>query len=265
MAGEMVKFTKTTTRRAKRSYRRRGKAKVSKTIKAYVDRKFTAGCEAKYLITRYVNSSINTTIGITPTAISLLPSETGGSTRFNRVGNEITLKDGFIRGRVNLLPYNATTNTLACPIAVKMWLLSSVQYNEIGAFSGTSAATAFFKSDTTPAGLSGSVLDLLQSVETENFRVYAEKTIILGTASNSINFPSTLVEAYTAEPFSAPFYFNWKKHIKKLKYNGTSSSSIPTNRNLWLVFQAVSLSGTAPSLQVPCEFHACIENHYIDA
>lgn len=260
----MVKYNPKRAMRARKSYRKRTKA-VPKAIKAYVKKEISRDLEDKFIISRYVNSSINCSVGVTPTAISLLPSLANGSSRHTRVGNVVKLKNGFVNGRVNLLPYNASSNAIPAPIAVKIWLLSSVQYNEIGAFSGTSAATAFFKSDTSPAGLSGNVLDLTQSIEDENFRVYGSKTIILGVASPTTNFPSTNVDAYTTNEYSAPFYFNWSKHFKTLKYNDTASSSIPTNRNLWLVFQAVTLNGATPSLTTPAEFHCTIENHYEDA
>lgn len=249
---------------ARKGVKKATKPKVSQAVKSYVKRTIARDVENKYLISRALNQVIPTAVGVTPYAVSLLPSLANGSSRHTRVGNNVKLKNGFINGRVNLLPYNATSNINGCPIAVKMWLLSSKQYNEIGAFSGTIAATAFFRSDTSPAGMSGNVLDLTQSVEPENFIVYEEQTIVLGTSGATSNFPSTSVDAYTANAYSAPFYFNWSKHVKTLKYNDTASSSIPTNRNLWLVFQAVSLDGRSLTVN-PAELHYTIENHYEDA
>lgn len=242
--------------------RRAGKAKVSKSVKKYVKSYISRQAENKFIISRGTNQQILTCVASTPTAISLLPSLQNGASRSARVGNSIKLKRGFISGRVNLLP-QGVNNVNGCPIAVKMWVISSRQYNEIGSFSGTAAATAFFKSDTSPAGMSGNVLDLCQSVDDENFKVHASKTIILGTSSATNNFTSTTVDAYTTNSFSAPFYFSWQKYIKTLKYNDTSSSSIPTNKNLWLCFQAVALSGGTATVY-PAEFHHCIENHYED-
>lgn len=249
--------------RRKIARRRVVKKTVSKSVKRYVKSYIARQAENKFLISRGTNQAISTCVATTPTAISLLPSLASGSSRHTRVGNSIKLKRGFISGRVNLLIYNSVTNPNGCPIAVKMWLMSSKAYNEIGAFSGTPAASAFFKSDTSPAGMSGNVLDLTQSVDDENFKVYASKTVILGTSAATNNFPSTSVDAYTSNSFSAPFYFNWSKHVKSLKYNDTASSSIPTNRNMWLVFQAVSLDGRSVTTQ-PAEFHYTIENHFED-
>lgn len=240
------------------------KMRVSKAVKKYVKSTISKQLENKYSILNLTNQGITTCVAATPTAISLLPSLASASNRYSRVGNSIHLKRGYISGRINLLIYNSVTNPNGCPIAVKMWLLSSAQYNEIGAFSGTIAATAFFKGANAPQGMSGSVLDLTQPVEDENFRVYAQKTIILGTSAATNNFPSTSVDAYTTNSYSAPFYFNWSKHVKLLKYNDTTSASIPTNRNLWLVFQAVSLDGRSVTTS-PAEFHCTIVNEFEDA
>lgn len=243
--------------------RRAGKAKVSKSVKKYVKSYISRQAENKFNIIRGTNVAISTAAGTTPTAVSLLPQLASGSTRNQRIGNSIKLKKGYISGRVNLLPYNAVSNAIGCPIAVKMWLLSVAAYNEIGAFSGSPAATAFFRSDITPAGMAGNVSDLFMGIDTENFRVYGQKTVVLGTSSATNNFPSTSVGAFTNNQFSAPFYFNYSKHFKLLKYNDTSSSSICTNRNLWLVFQAVALDGTSVTT-IPAECHYVIENHFED-
>lgn len=244
-------------RRPRRKISRRKvmrKKTVSKSIKRYVKRAIASQAENKYTVSRLTNQGIACTAASTPTAISLLPSLAVGASRSTRLSNQITIKNAYIRGYVNLLPHSAG-NPVACPVAVKMWLMSSAQYNEIGAFSGTAAASAFFKGDTAPVSMSASVLDLISDVETENFRVYAQKTIYLGCTSATNNFPSTSVGALDNSKFSAPFYFNWRKHFKTLKYNDTSSASIPTNRNLWLVFQSVPLDGSTSTASC-AEFHS---------
>lgn len=257
------RYNRKMVRRPRRRMAKKPVRKVSTSVKKYVKRVISNQAENKYTVTRLVNQGIATAVATTPTAISLLPALSASANRHSRIGNQVRLKKGFISGRINLLPYNISTNPNGTPIGVKIWLMSSKQYNEIGAFSGTSAATAMFKSDTTPSGPVGNVLDLTSSIEDENFIVYGSKTFILGTSAATNNFPSTNVDAYTNNQFSAPFYFNWSKHFKTLKYNDTASSSICTNRNLWLVFQAVALDGRSVTTQ-PAEFHCTIENHFED-
>lgn len=254
-------------RRYRRKASKRGvrKGKVSVSVKKYVKRTISRVAENKYSITRAQNIDILTASGTTPTAVSLLPSLAVGSTRHQRIGNKIHLKKSFISGRMNLKPYNITTNPVAGPVAVKVWILSSLQYNEIGAFSGTSASTAFFKAETSPSGMAGNVLDLTSSVETENFKVYAQKTFYLGTTAATNNFPSTSIGAFDNSKFSLPFRFDISKHFKSaLNFNDTASSSIPTNRNCWMVMQAISLDGQSYLGTAMAEMHYTIENHFED-
>lgn len=253
------------SRRPRRKIARRRvykKARVSKTVKRYVKRVIAAKAENKYIISRYTNQPIVTAVGATMTNISLLPAISGGSSRHTRVGNSVSLKRGFVKGYVNLLPQGVNNPEGTC-IGVKIWMLSSAQYNEIGALSGSAMATAFFKSDTTPSGPYGNVLDLCSQVETENFRVYGTKTIYLGATGATTTFPSTSCQAFDNSRFSVPFSFSWSKIIKTLKFNDTASSSIPTNKNLWLCFQAINMSGSSTAVQ-PAEFHCVVHNEYED-
>lgn len=248
---------------AKKALEKARSSSVSNIARKELKRLLDKNCERKYIISRGSNVAVSTVAASTPYALSLLPSLAVGSSRHTRIGNDISVKKLCINGRVNLLPYNSTTNPVTAPIAVKMWILSSVSYNEIGAFSGTPAATAFFKSDTSPAGLSGSALDLTQEIDDENFKVFAEATIYLGLTGATNTYPSTSVSAFDNSQFSAPFYFDFTKHFPKLQYNDTSSSSIPTNKNCWLVIQPVSLDGTTNAV-TPCEIHYTLTSEWID-
>lgn len=248
-----------TVSRKKSTLERQTSISARKVLKKLLDKQV----ERKYIISRGSNVPVATTSAATPYALSLLPSLPVGASRHSRVGNDITPKKLCINGRVNLLPYNVTTNPVCSPIAVKMWVLSSVSYNEIGVFSGSPAATAFFKSDTTPAGMSGNVLDLTQEVDDENFKVLMSKTIYLGLTSPTNTFPSTGVSAFDNSQFSAGFYFDFSKYFPKLQYNDTSASSIPTNKNCWLVIQPVALDGSSTSL-TPIEIHYTLTSEFTD-
>lgn len=248
--------------RRKIARRRVRKARVSKTVKRYVKRAISSQAENKYTIARYTNQPIVTAVNTTMTNITLLNPLQAGSSRHSRVGNSVRLKRGYVKGFVNLLPQGVNNPEGTC-IGVKIWMLASSQYNEIGLLSGSSMASAFYRSDTTPSGPQGNILDLVLPVETENFKVYGSKTIYLGTTGATSTFPSTSVTAYDNSRFSVPFSFSFSKYYKLLKFNDTSSSSIPTNRNCWLCFQAINMSGTATAVQ-PAEFHAVVVNEFED-
>lgn len=252
----MAKYRRTSMRKSKKAYRRNKKL-VPKAVRRYVRGYIARQAENKFVITRAVNQPITTAVGTTPYAVSLLPSLAVGSTRYQRSANQIKVRKLTISGRVNLLPYNVTTNPLACPVAVKIWILSVTSYREIGAFSGSAAATGFFNDTIAPTGFAGNVLDLITPVS-DDFKVYAQKTIYLGCTGATNNFPSTSVGAYDNSKFSAGFYFDVTKHIKsKLQYNDTSSSSIPQNKNMWIVMQPVDLFGNSTG-SVQCETHHVI-------
>lgn len=236
----------------RRTYRR--KTKVTKRVKRYVKNQIARATENNYAVETLVNQPISTVVGATPTALTLLPSLSTGSTRYQRVGNKIKIRKAWVKGSVNLLPYSATTNPTPAPIAVKMWLMSSKAYNDIGAFSGTSAATAFFKGAQAPTGMTGNVLDLFTEIDTENFIVHGSKVITLHTSGGSYDIPSTIGNAvYDTGKAYGFFRFNIGRVYKELNFNDTSSSSICTNHNLWLVFQPVSLNGSVTT--TPAEFH----------
>lgn len=248
---------------AKKVAEKRKSKSTSTVARRELKKLLDSRCERKYIISRGSNIPITTSVATTPYALSLLPSLSSGANRHSRIGNDISVKKIKIVGRVNLLPYNVTTNPVTAPIAVKMWVLSSAAYNEIGAFNGTPAATAFFKSDTSPAGMAGTVNDLTQDVDDENFKVYSMRTIELGLTGATNTYPSTSVSAFDNSNFSAAFSFDVTRYFPKLKYNDTASSSVPTNRNCWLVVQPVSLDGQSLSV-TPVEIHYTLTAEWID-
>lgn len=250
--------------RRKIARRRVGKTRVSKTVKRYVKRAIANQSENKYVVTRAVNQPITTAVGTAPYAVSLLPSLAVSNNRYSRQANQIKIKKLSIAGRVNLLPYNVTTNPVACPVAVRIMVVSVTSYKEIGVFSASAAATGLFNDATGPAGPSGNILDLISPIS-DDFKVYASKTIYLGCTSPTNNFPSTSVGAFDNSKFSAGFYFDLSKHIKsKIQYNDTSSSSIPQNKNCWILMMPIALDGSSAGT-VLCETHHVINCLFEDS
>jgi len=52
---------------------------------------------------------------------------------------------------------------------------------------------------------------------------------------------------------SVPFSFSYGKHCKTLKFD--DSGPVPTNRNMFIVFQAVSANGASGGGYIPAEYH----------
>ena len=176
-----------------------------------------------------------------PTFINLCPIPSQGAIQGTRLGNEINVVRATIRGRVNLLPYNAISNVTYAPVAVKMWLCQRKSSNRLvsGAPTSTDFGT-FFQLGSGSAGFQGNILDILFSPNKDYWNVFAQKTYTLNNAY--ISTGGTGVVTSTNAPMSMPFTFSFAKHLGKLKYN--DSSSYATNKELYLVFQTVALDGT---------------------
>jgi len=242
---------KTTKKRAKRTTR------VGKAVKQYVKRALGREVERKVISSYAVNQPIMTAIATTPTTLSLVPSPIQGIGKSQRIGNEILVKKATISGYVNLLPYNNTTNTLVAPVMVKMWLFSSKQINTNNV-SLTGIANNFFDVINSAIGFQGNMLDLLLTLNKDAYTIHATKQFKLGLTNN----PSNVTVGSDNSSFSQKFSFSYGKHLGKLKYDDTST--IATNKNLFLAFQAVYPDGSTAAISV-AEHHWVTRIEYTDA
>lgn len=252
---------------AKRVYRKRGAKKatkkpiVSRAVKQYVRKYVHARSENKVLISSNVNQSLNTAgSGSNPVSINLCPTVAQGTTHVTRIGNEIKLVKAFIRGYVNLLPYNALTNPLSTPVMVKLWICSN---KKIQSTNFTSIGSGdFFEDNANTANFVGNLKDMMLSVNKENWNVYATKTFELGATYSSSSGPVGTNSYFDNSKMIIPFYFNFGKHLKTtLKYNDSDTN--PTNRNMFLLLQAVYADGSTSAV-TPAEYHYHIRWEFED-
>jgi len=244
----------------KRAYRKpmrkSGKTSVSPAIKKYVKRVVNGNTENKIWVRQATNVSLNTaTAAATPTNISCLPEPSQGSGDGDRIGAKINCKKSYIRGFVNLQPYDAVTNSASCPIYVKMWLFSIKYVNTNTLSAAALVASDFFKTTNSNTGFNGTMRDMTLEPNNDIITVYKTKTVRLGTTSYTSGVGQTS-SWMDNSPMSAPFYFNTSKIIKTLKFN--ESTTYATNKNLFLAFQAISCSSA--STITPAEFHY---NNYV--
>lgn len=249
----------------KRVYRRRArkstaKPKVSTAVKKYVKNSIHRLAENKVLISSNVNQSLTTASASNPASINLCPTVAQGTSHVGRIGNEIKLVKGFIRGFVNLLPYNATTNPLSTPVMVKLWVCSNKKIQST-TFSSIGSGD-FFEDNASTANFAGNLKDMMLSVNKENWHVYATKTFELGATYASSTGPTGTSGYFDNSKMIIPFYFNFGKHLKTtLKYNDTDTN--PTNRNMFLLLQAVYADGSTSSV-TPAEYHYHIRWEFED-
>lgn len=202
--------------------------------------------------------------GSNPFAINLVPLPTQGSSQNQRIGNTIKCVKGFIRGHVNLLPYNATTNPEVAPLYVKMWLCSNKTINTT-AISGTNCSNDFFELGASTTGFQGNMLDLELTNNKDNWNIYKTKTFELGltSAGSVLGGLQSYAQGYDNSRFSRPFYFSFGRHMKKqIKFNDTQLA--PTNINMFLLFQCVYADGSSTAV-TPAEVHYTSRVEYEDA
>jgi hypothetical protein len=243
-------------RRPKNYYSsRRSMPKVSNKVKQYCKRLISKKKENRQLITTHLNQSLNTVIsGSAPTSfINLLPQPIRNANDDGRIGNTITVKEGIIKGHVNLLPFNSVSNPIVAPLYVKMWVVSCKK-NNTDALVDTGIAANFFDGNSASLGFQQNMLDLHLPNCKEWWTVHYTKIIKLGLGSGTNTYLSTQVSVNDNSSFTAPFYFNWGRKVRgSLKY--LDSAAAPTNRNLWLIFTAVAADGTSTTI-TGAEYHA---------
>ena len=257
-----TRFKKSRRRALRKRVRKVGKPKVSKVVKQYVRRAIHGSQENKLWVNYAANQTITTANSGTPTNISLVPTPSQGSAQYQRIGNVIRVVKGFIRGHVNLLPYNATTNPYVGPVIIKMWLCSNKTYNTT-TLSATSCSLDFFEAVSSNAGFQGNMLDIELTNNKDNWVVYKTKTFELGTTAVA-GFASANSSAWNDNSrFTMPFYFSFGRHMRrKIKYN--DGTNVPSNINMFLIIQAVYADGSSSAVN-SAEYHYTSRVEFEDA
>lgn len=249
------------TKMAKKPYKKRAAtgARVGVAVKQYVKRALAKEIENKEVYVYANNQGISAAPFLTPLSIKLSPTISQGLGKSQRTGDEVLIKNGLIKGYVNLLPHSAGTNPLVAPAYVKIWLVSSKETNS-GLIAETEIATTFFDVNNANVGFQGNMLDMLLRPNKERWQVHATKVVKLGLA----NMPSSATGLSDNGSFSAPYQFSFGKHLRKLKFE--DSGTTPTNKNLWLVFSCAYADGSSGgSTSEFAETHYVISWNYTDA
>lgn len=209
------------------------------------------------------NVVIPTASNSVPVYRNVLPLLAQGTGHSNRVGNSISVRNGYIKGRINILPYNPITNPFPVPVFVKMWLISS-KIGNTNLLNLTNIATDFFDVVNGSVSFQGTMLDIDFSINKDAWTCHAQKLVKIGAGftNTTLNLPVSGGGYFDNSPMTAPFYFNFTKHIKNLKYDDTLTAC--TNRNLFLIFQTINCDGSTPAGYTPAEMHYSIRVEYED-
>lgn len=244
-------------RKARRVPRKSSTARKSivKIVKSVISRQ----AENKVWVDYGVNQNIVCSASSVPAYKNLLPLLNYGTGVSARIGNEVRIKSAYIRGHVNILPYDAgnqTSNIL--PLYVKMWVISSRQVNT-QLLTATNIASNFFEIGGGSGGFQGNMLDIDFSPNKDSWIIHATKTCKLGAGSTSSNVNTT--SYFDNSPFSMPFQFNYGKKLTTLKYDETVTNA--SNKNMFIVFQVVPANGNTGAFNL-AEYHYTIRVEYED-
>lgn len=231
---------------------------TSSSLRQYVKAAVNRLAERKAFIAQGNNISIPVVTGSVPLGLQLAPAVTQGTSQNQRVGNQIKVVRATVRGHIAIRPYDSIGNPGGPPAMIKLWLVKYSPSNP-ASLSGTDISTAFFDTGSTVTGLQGNIYDLDAYLNKDSWRLLDEKILKVGSASASANMPSASAYIYDNSSMILPFKFEYGKHIGKCLYN--DSVSLPTNTNVFLVFQCVYASGTTSTGSVPAEvsYHTKVE------
>jgi len=216
--------------------------KVSKPIKAYIDKKMKTGGEKKTdgdnanqlaLINYNVATQSFTVYDCSLPLQSIAQSAGAGG----RVGNKINVTSYKVRGFINITGTTVISNIyfrILCLRLKKDTLGPNGTFNQLYQFGNNVLAPT------------GSLLDMIRQINRDVYTVYYSKIYLLGS-SDAVS--STL--AMNNSVGSAYFEFDLKKVFGgKITYN--DANAIPTsNKAAWLVFVPCNANGaTVSALQM---------------
>lgn len=244
----------------KRTYKR--KSTFAKKVQSVVTRM----AEKKQTTTTQINDAITPADNtILVKYINLAPILSQGSAENGRIGNSVKVTSGVIAGYINMLPYNVATNTFPS-IKVRLMLVSYKNRNA----SATSAQNlvvgdldTFFDNGANGVPFQGNMYDILAPVNTQRFTLHSQRILDLSLSGNSTAYPNS-TGPHQSGKYQQYFKFNYGKHLGKLVFDDNVGTNYPTNKNLFLIIQAVSTDGSARQAGPVAEAHYKIDTKYTD-
>lgn len=163
-----------------------------------------------------------------------------------RIGNRVFVSSGVVEGYVNMLPYDAITNPFPS-LKAKIWICSYKRMNSTNSNNQTLALadfSSFFKSGASNIPFQGNLGDMILPVNDDVWTVHRTKVITLGLGGSSTTYADSTGPHEGSGKYQGYFKFYIGKYLGSLRYDDATGSQYPTNRNLWLVCQAVRTDGT---------------------
>lgn len=235
------------------------KVAVKRVINRYAENKFWQKQPVQnYTLPAAITGPTSAT-SVNPYCVNLLPEISQGTGNSGRIGNQISIVKNTIKGYINLLPYDATTNLGLAPVAVKIYIFSVKNFTQFTGDMGYANWTQFFRVNNSDTGFYGSMLDMLQTVNTDLYTLHTTRTFQL--SNNYVQVGSAAVIRSPSGVVSQKFSIDLTKYVKALKYDDNSSLR-PTNKSLCMAVQVCSANGVTNSYTVGQQDQLA-EIHYI--
>lgn len=226
--------------------RRGGKASLKKIIKSLITRsQETKG--GSYVFTDslcQVGHAAFTTdihpVGLSNGAVAVSQGTGAGG----RIGNKVSIVNSTIKGQIWPAGYDGITNLLPAPYLVQMYLF----YDKTDPVAIPAPETDFFQVGNADQAMTGTLADLDYPLNKDKYRVCYKRTFKVGNANFGGTGTSAFNQSYANNDFKLVnrFSVNIKKYMpKEVRFNDTSSA--PTTRGLFLMFNTISATGANPS------------------
>lgn len=234
---------------------------VNKKIKKLIKKTLNNSVEKKKFIEYAANQALTIgSAGVYPFTASITCAPVAGADDGERIANRINVLNGYIRGFVNLRPYDVVVNTGPPPIWLRI-LIVSYKREKTTSIAQTNFLTDFFDVNNGGTGFQSTMLDMVLPVNPESWTVIADQVVKLGGTSATTTGGLSTTGFYDQSDMSHRFEFD----LGRLGiHTWTESSTICTNKDRWLVIQPVNANGTAYAAEIPAEVHYMVEYKYTD-
>lgn len=251
-----------------------GAKKVAQPVKKYIKRAINSAIETKVATKLGTKSlyaytgtswSSNNALCMTPMNNSgfgvVIPT---GDQQDNRTGNIIKTHKVLFKGVIYPQGYSATINPTPRPQEIVFWFIS---FRPQPAITTNPVDGTFFQEGGSSVPPTGTVVDVIRSINKERFYVHGKRVFKLGYSqfSGTGGLPTEGNFSNNDFNYNKKFVFDITKMCpKRIIYNDAISND-PQSRALWCVWESVNADGTTQGASVvPCNMQYQIDFYYKD-
>lgn len=239
----------------------KAKPKISKNLKAAVQKIVMKNVETKSAYRAEAGSGINSGINSATDAYQLVPNILQGTSDSTRIGDQIRGQVLRIKGHINTAL--SLTTSATCRLGVRMMIVQPKQYSNFAQIQANAAIWLQYllKKGSTTVGFTGITTDLYADVNTDAITCYYDKVMYINTP-----FLQTAVGDTTI--YNSVKFFSKTINLrnKLLKYDSNIDSGLtPSNYNPVLLIGYIRLDGSAPDTTAHISLHYDAYLNYEDA